>query len=229
MTGFCLSRSIPQTSIKLSSIVAGAQRCRSTWFQGSQKDWVEPLTAEKIQRQRAKGWGNQKGIYLLQLEDNGLVSQRLFPKWWKYFLVYMRKMWDKGVGPCRWAVRVKWSLSWTQLLGRVLLAQDSPRCLSSFGYHQGMLCSQGLLPELRDKLERTQLKSMRSKWRPPKSSFSITATLQLKKQKRWKICPQAESCRARIWIQSAGCRAWTPVTKVEFKNIFPKCLLWRKP
>lgn len=57
-------------------------------------------------------------------------------------------------------------------MGGVLLAQDSSYCLGgSFGFHQGVVCPQGLLPEPRNKLQRTQLASQRSEWRQPQSSL----------------------------------------------------------
>ena len=59
----------------------------------------------------------------------------------------------------------------------VFLALDSTYCLrGSSGSHLGMLCLQGLLPELRDKLERRtyQRESLRSKWKYLKSTFKFT-------------------------------------------------------
>lgn len=75
------------------------------------------------------------------------------------------------MGLCGWAM-IKLIIVLESITSCTLLAQGSIFCLRGwFRFCQGMLCSQGLPPEPRHELERTQLESLRSKWTQLKSSF----------------------------------------------------------
>jgi len=97
---------------------------KSTWFWGGPKQTrlSQPLATDKIQRQIDKWW-NKKGLHFGEANTRKTANWCLkdYPKCWKYFWVYVRKMWDKGTWEC---AAGQYSSGWSLPLGqscRVLL------------------------------------------------------------------------------------------------------------
>ena len=148
--------------------------CQSTWLLGSQTEQGWPLTVTRSEAERHMVGRRERK--LLQggphREDGRVMSQRRSPKCWKYIQGYIRKMGKREGVPAGRQPRLNLSLSGSPSgVGSFWLRAVPVAWGGSFRSLQGMLCPQGLPLEPRDKLERTQLESPRSKLRQPWSSF----------------------------------------------------------
>lgn len=157
---------VSDAGVPVTGVGAGTHRCHGARLWGSQTDQIQPLVADKIQRQSNSGRRNQKRIYFSEADagkeagqdlKDGLQRAELLPGLWK------DNVGRRWVGLCPWAEKVKWILSW----GRS--RAGSCRRLQSWLLERVVsvplvdALPSGSPPESRNKLEGTQLASLGSK------------------------------------------------------------------
>ena len=155
----CLSPTTPRVSdfIMVRTLVARAEGYQSTWLRGPTQTRFRHLSPTKPKGREMSGGEEERSLFQWgqHWEDSRLESQILSPKCWKYFQVYVRKCGTKVGGKVQEGSEDQIAHCPGVSRSGVLLAQGGACCLrGSFSSHQRMLCLQGLLPELRDKLER---------------------------------------------------------------------------
>ena len=108
-----------------------AQACKRTWLWGAQTDQVQPLTADKIQRQRELGGETRKEFTSVrptpgrqQTSISKTVSKvpKILPG------LYKENVGQRWMGLCRWAVKAKSIIVLESITGEGLLAQGNLYC-----------------------------------------------------------------------------------------------------
>lgn len=103
--------------LNTSANIARAQHAKAPGVRKSHTDQVQPVATDQIQRQRNPWWWKRKEFISMRpspgRQQNSVL--KTVSKVLKILTgLYKENVGLRSVGSCRWAVKIRWSLSWDQ-------------------------------------------------------------------------------------------------------------------